>query len=163
MHQKDIIFKVSAGGSFSKSLKTWFALPVRLSPRDLVLGGISWASLWETPENLIRLARQVFSLTALLGVGFRLFRNPWKPDSPCPSGFLPYGLFRARVSCVGSRQKSVTLCIVSPSICHEVIGLDAMILVFFNEFLSQFFHSPLSPSSRGFLVPVHSLSAIWSC
>ena len=26
--------------------------------------------------------------------------------------------------------KSVTLSIVSPSICHEVIGLDAMILVF---------------------------------
>ena len=26
--------------------------------------------------------------------------------------------------------KSVTVCIVSPSICHEVIGLDAKILVF---------------------------------
>ena len=27
-----------------------------------------------------------------------LFENPWKPDSPCPSGFLPYGLVRGRVS-----------------------------------------------------------------
>ena len=26
--------------------------------------------------------------------------------------------------------KSLTVCIVSPSICHEVIGLDAMIFVF---------------------------------
>jgi len=26
--------------------------------------------------------------------------------------------------------KSVTVCIVSPSICHEVMGPDAMILVF---------------------------------
>ena len=26
--------------------------------------------------------------------------------------------------------KSITVSIVSPSICHEVIGLDAMILVF---------------------------------
>ena len=66
-----------AGGSFSKCLKTWSALPVRLSTRDLVVGGISWAGL---------------------------FKNPWKPDSPCPSGFLPYGLFRCRVSCVGSEQ-----------------------------------------------------------
>ena len=29
-----------------------------------------------------------------------------------------------------TRTKSVTVSIVSPSICHEVIGLDAMILVF---------------------------------
>ena len=28
--------------------------------------------------------------------------------------------------------KSVTVSIVSPSICHEVMGLDAMILVFSN-------------------------------
>ena len=33
-----------------------------------------------------------------------LFWNPWKPDSPCRSGFLPYGLFRGRVLCVGSQQ-----------------------------------------------------------
>ena len=75
IRKTDIIFKMRAGGSFSKSLKTWSALPARLSPRDLVMGGISWAGLFE---------------------------NPWKPDSPCPSGFLPYGLFRGRVSCVGS-------------------------------------------------------------
>ena len=30
--------------------------------------------------------------------------------------------------------KSVTVFIVSPSICHEVMGLDAMILVFLVEF-----------------------------
>jgi len=29
-----------------------------------------------------------------------------------------------------SPEKSVTVSIVSPSICHEVMGLDAMILVF---------------------------------
>ena len=28
--------------------------------------------------------------------------------------------------------KSLTISIVSPSICHEVMGLDAMILVFLN-------------------------------
>ena len=29
------------------------------------------------------------------------------------------------------KVKSVTVCIVSPSICHEMMGLDAMILVVF--------------------------------
>ena len=38
--------------------------------------------------------------------------------------------------------KSVTVSIVSPSICHEVMGPDAMILSFLNvEFLSQPFYS----------------------
>ena len=41
--------------------------------------------------------------------------------------------------------KYVTVCIVSPSICHEVIGLDSKIFVFWM--LS--FHHPLSLSSRG--------------
>ena len=30
------------------------------------------------------------------------------------------------------KMKSVTVSIVSPSICHEVMGLDAMILVFLS-------------------------------
>ena len=30
----------------------------------------------------------------------------------------------------GEKVKSVTVSIVSPSVCHEVMGLDAMILVF---------------------------------
>ena len=40
--------------------------------------------------------------------------------------------------------KSATVCNVSPSICHEVMGPDAMILVFGMLSLSQLFHSPLS-------------------
>ena len=36
--------------------------------------------------------------------------------------------------------KSVTVSIVSPSICHEMMGPDAMILVFLNvEFCASFF------------------------
>ena len=45
----------------------------------------------------------------------------------------------------------------SPSICHEVMGPDAMILVFWMLSLGQFFHSPLSLSSRGSLVLLHFL------
>ena len=55
--------------------------------------------------------------------------------------------------------KSDTVSPVSPSICHEVMGPDAMILIQFFECwaLSQLLHSPLSLSSRGFLV-LHFLS-----
>ena len=48
--------------------------------------------------------------------------------------------------------KSDTVSTVSPSICHEVMGLDAIILVFWVLSFKPTFHSPLSLSSRGFLV-----------
>ena len=41
------------------------------------------------------------------------------------------------------KRKSVTVSIVSPSICHEVIGLDAMIFVFWMLSFKPAFHSPL--------------------
>ena len=54
--------------------------------------------------------------------------------------------------------KSVTVSIVSPSMCHEVMGPDAMTLVFWLLSLSQLFHSPLSLSPR--LLSSSLLSAI---
>ena len=53
--------------------------------------------------------------------------------------------------------KSATVSIISPSICHEVMGPDAMILIFECWVLSQVFHSLLSLSSRDSLVPLHFL------
>ena len=53
--------------------------------------------------------------------------------------------------------ESVTVSIVSPSICHEVMGPDAMILVFECWVVSQLFHSPFPPLSRGSLAPLHFL------
>ena len=53
--------------------------------------------------------------------------------------------------------KSVTFSIVFPSICHGVMGLDAMTLVFWMLSFKPTFHSPLSLSSRGSLVPLHFL------
>ena len=49
--------------------------------------------------------------------------------------------------------KCVTVSTFSPSICHEVIGMDAMTLGFWM--LS--FKPAFSPSSRGSLVPLHFL------
>ena len=54
--------------------------------------------------------------------------------------------------------KSVTVFTVSPSICHEMIGPDAMILVFWMLSSKPTFHSPLSLSSRGSLLLLLLLS-----
>ena len=48
--------------------------------------------------------------------------------------------------------KSLTVSIISSSICHEVMGPDARILVFWMLSFKLPFHSPFSLSSRGFLV-----------
>ena len=48
--------------------------------------------------------------------------------------------------------KSLTVSIVFPPICHEVMGPDAMILVYWLLSFKPPFDSPLSPSSRGSLV-----------
>ena len=53
--------------------------------------------------------------------------------------------------------KSVTVSIVSPSICDEVMEPDAIILLFWMLSFKPTFHSPLSLPSRGFLVPLHFL------
>ena len=53
--------------------------------------------------------------------------------------------------------KSDTVSTVSPSISHEVLGTDAMIFVFWMLSFKPTFYSPLSLSSRGFLVPLHFL------
>ena len=53
--------------------------------------------------------------------------------------------------------KSITVSIVSLSICHEVIGPDAMIFVFWMLSFKVVIHSPLSPSSRDLLVTLRIL------
>ena len=55
------------------------------------------------------------------------------------------------------KTQFVTVSILSPSICHEVMGPDAMILVFWMLSFKPAFHSPLSLSSRGSWVPLHFL------
>ena len=64
--------------------------------------------------------------------------------------------FMAAVILETRKMKPATVSIVSPSICHEVREPDAMILV-----LSQFFSFPLSPSSRGSLIPLCILPLDW--
>ena len=46
--------------------------------------------------------------------------------------------------------KSITVFIVSPSICHEVTSPDAMIFISFKVSLKPAFHFPLSPYQEAF-------------
>ena len=55
------------------------------------------------------------------------------------------------------KMKSVSVSSFYPSICHDMMELDAMILAV----LRQLFHSLLSPSLRGSLVPLHFLPLEW--
>ena len=74
--------------------------------------------------------------------------------------FLPRSK-RLLISCLQSptavileppKIKSVTVSIVFPSVCNEVMGLDNMILVFWILSFKPTFYSPLSLLSRGSLV-----------
>ena len=81
--------------------------------------------------------------------------------------FLPRSLLISRlqspstVNLEPKKIKSVTVSIVSPSICHEVMGPNSMILVFWMLSFKELFHSHLSLSSRSSLVPFHFLP--WEC
>ena len=59
--------------------------------------------------------------------------------------------------------KSVTASTFPPSICHDVIGPDAMTFFFFFLMLSLklAFSTPFSPSSTGYSVPLHFLPLKW--
>ena len=57
--------------------------------------------------------------------------------------------------------KSVTVSTLSPIICHEVMGLDVMIFVFWMLSFEPTFSHFLSPSSRDFLVPLGCKPLEW--
>ena len=77
--------------------------------------------------------------------------GPW--SAKCYLGFLIRCLawlqFLSTMTLEPKKIKYVTASTFSPSICHEVIGLDAMILAFWMLNFKPAFNSHLSLSSRG--------------
>ena len=96
-------------------------------------------------KKTITLTRWVFLgkiMSLLFNMLSRLFID-FLPRSMC---LLILWLQSQSAVILESKKKHyVTISIVSPSICHEVMGPDAMILVFWCWVLSQLFHSALSP------------------
>ena len=58
--------------------------------------------------------------------------------------------------------KSVTVCFVSPSIYHEVMGPDVMTFIFWMLSFKPAFHSPPSHSSRGSFVLLSAIGVVSS-
>ena len=71
--------------------------------------------------------------------------------------------FPSTVILESKKIKSVTIFTFSSSICHFFLldGTWSLDLSFLNVVLSQLFHFPLSPSSRGSLVPLCFLPLEW--
>ena len=60
-----------------------------------------------------------------------------------------------------NKIKSVTVSAFSPSTCHEIMGLDALILVLWILSFKLAFSPSSFTSSRGSLVPLHFLPLKW--
>ena len=56
------------------------------------------------------------------------------------------------------KRKSTTASTYSSSICCEVMGLDGMILVFFNVVLRQLFHAGLDEAQAGIKISVRIIN-----
>ena len=52
----------------------------------------------------------------------------------------------AAIIVCSEKIKSVTVSVVPPSLCHEVMGLDAITFVLWMLSFKLLFHSPFSPS-----------------
>ena len=115
---------------FNSHIHTWL-----LQKPQLWLDGPLWAK-W-------CLCKHCLGLSAFL------------PRSKCL--LIPWLQSPSAVILESKKIKSVTVSIVYPSICHGVMGPDAMILVLWMLSFKPAFHSSLSLSSRGSLVPLHFL------
>ena len=83
----------------------------------------------------------LFNILSRLAIAFL-------PSSKCL--FISWLQSPSTVILKHTKIKSVTISIVSPSICHEVMGLDAMIFIFWMLSFKPAFHCPLWPSSKLF-------------
>ena len=115
-------------------------------------------SLWSNSHPYLTTGKTIaLTIWTFVGKIMYLLFNPlsrfvivFLPRSKCL--LMPWLQSPSAVILVPKKIKSVTVSIVSPFICHEVMGPDVMILVFGMLSFNPAFHSPLWPSSRGSLV-----------
>ena len=115
---------------------------------------IQLAHLYLTTGKTIALTRQIFVskvVSLLFNMPSRLVGYSFTSKEQASFNFMAAVTICSDLE--PQKIKSATVSTVSPSICHEEMGLDA------HEcwVLSQLFHSPLSLSSRGCSVPLHFL------
>ena len=92
---------------------------------------VQLSHLYVTTGKTIALTRQAFVgkvMSLLFNMLSRLVITFFLPRSKCL--LISWLQSPSAVILEPKKIKSLTISIVSPSICHEVMGLDAMILVF---------------------------------
>ena len=83
-----------------------------------------------TTGKTIALTRQTF-VSKVISLLFNMLSRlviPFLPRSKCL--LISWLQSPSAVILEPKKMKSLTVSVVSPSVCHEVMGLDAMILVF---------------------------------
>ena len=106
-----------------------------------------------TTGKTIALTRQTF-VSKVMSLLFNVLSRlviAFLPRSKCL--LIPWLQTPSAVILEPKKIKSVTVSIFSPSICHEAIGLDAMIFVFSILSFKPTFSLSFSLSPRGSLVP----------
>ena len=124
------------------------------------LGWTGWISLQSKGLSGLRLHHSskasILQLSAFFIVlTLTSIHEYWKNHSFSSKEQLFFNFMTAVTICSdlgAQKNKSLSVSILSLFICHEVMGPDAMILVFWIFNFKPTFPSPLSLSSRGFLV-----------
>jgi len=131
--------------SINSSILSFLYGPTLPSIRDY------WKTICLTIQTFVsKVMSLLFNMLSRLVIAF-LPRNKY---------FLKSWL--STVTLESEKIKSLTVSFVSPTICNEVMGPDAMIFVFWMlSFKPAFSLSPLSRSSSGSLVPLHFLQLEW--
>ena len=118
------------------------------NPRD---GGAWWAAVYGVAQSWTRL--KWLSSSSIWVCHSFSFKE--QASFNCMAAVTIHSDFRAQ------EMKSATVSIFSPSICHKVMGQDAMVLVFWILIFKPAFSLSFSPLSRGSLVPLHFLPLGW--
>ena len=114
-----------------------------------------------TTGKIIAMTRWTFvsKVTSLLFNTLSRFVIAFLPRSKCL--LISWLQSPSAVILQPKKMKFVTVSTFYPSVCHEVMGPDAIILAFWMLSFTPAFHFPLSPSSRDSLVPICFLLLEW--
>ena len=122
------------------------------------------STLWHSAFIIVQLSHPYMTTGKTIALTRRTFVGKVMSLSRLVTAFLPRSkslliswLQLPSASDFGAQENEVCHCFHYFPICHKVMGLDAMILVFWMLSFKPTFHSLLSLSSRSSLVLLHFL------
>ena len=158
-------FSISPSNEYSGLISfriDWFDLAVQGTLKSLLYHHNSKASiLWRSAFFMVQLSHPYTTTGKHIALTIWTFVGKVMSLLRSMSLLISWQQSLSAVIWKPKKVKSVTVSTFPLSICHEVMGSDAIILVFECLVLSQLFRSPLSPSSRGSLLALHFLPLEW--